>query len=374
MAAHLDRVDLRVKLKPRRDPYWQRLTQGRFVGFRRISKATPGTWLARFYSDDGYEYQPLGDFALLPDKDRYDAAKQAAEAWFSHLDKGGTVKQSTVKTACKTYVDKLRIEKSDAAADDAAGRFARLVDDDPIGKMDLQKLSPRHIAEWKKRALEKGGTKDSYNRNATSLRAALNLAYRQRVVASDHAWREELKPLEGSGNRRDLYLDRASRRKLIDMAGEVTNFLTSLALLPMRPGDVAKLRVENLDAQHRILKVPGGKTVTRLIPLAGDALEHFKACAKNKLPAAWLVSRTDGGQWDRFEWRDQIKEAAQAAKLPAGTCAYTLRHSTITDLVTGGLDLFTVAKISGTSVAMIEKHYGHLQREHARSALEGLAL
>ena len=39
-----------------------------------------------------------------------------------------------------------------------------------------------------------------------------------------------------------------------------------------------------------------------------------------------------------------------------------------------GLDLFTVAKISGTSVLMIEKHYGHLNSEHARRALEKLAL
>ncbi|MGH8225935.1 MAG: hypothetical protein ACRER1_07275 [Gammaproteobacteria bacterium] len=56
------------------------------------------------------------------------------------------------------------------------------------------------------------------------------------------------------------------------------------------------------------------------------------------------------------------------------TIAYTLRHSTITDLVTGGLDLMTVAQVSGTSAAMIEKHYAHLQREHAAKALSGLAL
>lgn len=86
------------------------------------------------------------------------------------------------------------------------------------------------------------------------------------------------------------------------------------------------------------------------------------------------MARANGDQWDRFSWRDQIKEAAKAAKLPVDTCAYTLRHSTITDLVTGGLDLFIMAKIRETSVAMIEKHYGHLQREHARAALEGLAL
>ena len=51
-----------------------------------------------------------------------------------------------------------------------------------------------------------------------------------------------------------------------------------------------------------------------------------------------------------------------------------LRHSAITTMVLGGVDIFTVAKISGTSVQMIQKHYGHLQREHARKALSLLAL
>ena len=46
----------------------------------------------------------------------------------------------------------------------------------------------------------------------------------------------------------------------------------------------------------------------------------------------------------------------------------------ITDLVVNGLDLLTVAQISGTSVAMIEKHYGHLQADRAAAALAMLAL
>ena len=62
------------------------------------------------------------------------------------------------------------------------------------------------------------------------------------------------------------------------------------------------------------------------------------------------------------------------AGLPAATTAYAMRHSAITDLVTGGLDLLTVAQLSGTSVAMIEKHYGHLQADHAVAALALLAL
>lgn len=375
MAAHLDRVDLRAKLKPRRDPYWHRLTQGRFVGFRRISRATPGTWLARFYDGTNYQYRPLGDLAPIPDKDRYDAAKKAAEEWFKHLDRGGSTETTTVKLACVAYAERLRLEKSDAAGDDAEGRFVRLVYEDPIGRVELQKASPRQFAEWKNRVLKRGGTKGSFNRNATALRAALNLAHDRREVASDHAWRKELKPLEGGDERRTLYLDVAARRKLIKKASEeVRPLLIALALVPMRPGELAKLRVKNLDARHRSLDISDGKTGFRLIPLATDALAHFKECAKNKPSDGWLISRKDGQQWDRFAWRDQIQEAAAAAKLPIGTCAYTLRHSAITDLVVGNLDLFTVGKISGTSVAMIEKHYGHLQREHARNALEGLTL
>jgi hypothetical protein len=55
--------------------------------------------------------------------------------------------------------------------------------------------------------------------------------------------------------------------------------------------------------------------------------------------------------------------------------AYALRHSTITDLIVlHRLDTMTVAQISGTSLPMIEKHYGHLLHDHAANALAGLAL
>ena len=84
--------------------------------------------------------------------------------------------------------------------------------------------------------------------------------------------------------------------------------------------------------------------------------------------------RAEGKAWDKDSWKGPIKEAAHLSQLPPGTTAYTLRHSTITDLVSGGLDLLTVAQISGTSVRMIEKHYGHLRGERAAAALAGLAL
>ena len=70
----------------------------------------------------------------------------------------------------------------------------------------------------------------------------------------------------------------------------------------------------------------------------------------------------------------RVAAAVAAAKLPSEATAYTLRHSTITDLVRAGLPLLTIAQISGTSAEMIERHYGHLASDAAVKALGELAL
>jgi integrase len=373
MAYRIDRVDLRARMV-RRDPYWLRLTSGRYLGFRRMSAGAPGTWLARCHDGTKYVWQALGDFAAQPENKRYDAAKAAAEQWFAHRDGGGATRPPTVRAACEAYVDRLRVLNSVAAASDAAGRFARLVYNDPVANVNLGQLTPADCGDWKRRVLAKGGTRSSYNRNSTPLRAALNLALEHRHVASNVAWVAELKPLKRASNRRTLYMDVQQRRRLIDHASdEARALLKSLALMPLRPGEIANLQVEHFDPQQQSLTLVG-KTEERRVPLSRAAAMHFTECARGKLASAWLVSRAHGGQWKKEAWRDAVKDAAIKAGLPEETVAYTLRHSVITDLVIGCLDLFTVAKLAGTSIAMIEKHYGHLQRENARAALEKLAV
>lgn len=382
----IDRVEVRAKLQIRRDPYWFRLSEGRYLGFRKMTAGSKGTWLARYYNGEKYEHKALSAHDSLEEKERFDAAKLEAEAWFKDLDSGVPAKSITVRQACEQYVEHQKQEKSEIAAKDAEDRFKRLVYDDPLGRMELGKLQPRHFDEWKKRVLESGRKKNlrnpraSYNRNATSLRAALNLAKSNNLIASDLAWSVKLKPFTKDQHgkdvirRRQLYLNAEERRRLIESASEEASaLLKAMNLQPVRPGDIPAAKVEDLDVANRCLRLHG-KATERVIPLGREAFEHFRACAKGKLPSAWLVSRADGSQWKKEQWRDEIKLAAAAAKLPRATVAYTLRHSVITDLMTGGLDIFHVAKLAGTSVAQIEKHYGHLQDEHARKALDKLAL
>ncbi len=81
---------------------------------------------------------------------------------------------------------------------------------------------------------------------------------------------------------------------------------------------------------------------------------------KDKLPAASIFARTGGAAWNKDAWKYSIEDAVEAAGLPGAVAAYTLRHSVITDLIRARLRILTVAQLSGTSVAIIEKHYGHL--------------
>jgi len=380
MSKRIDRVDVRARLPLQRDPYWQRVTQGRFIGFRRMTRGTPGTWLVRFDDPTGkkkYVYRKLGDFAALPENERYDAALKAAQVEFRHVDLGGSTEPGTVQEACEAYVEKKRSEEGEQPANDVEGFFKRTVYSDPIASRLLSKLSRADVSAWRARTLKQSKSKSSFNRNITPLRAALNLAHEDGKTTNDSVWLKALKPLNGDGaeNRREGTLDHEQRRALVACASdEARSYIKTLALLPLRPGEVASLRVEHLNTRERVLKIPAGKTKVRVVPLTDEAQRHFQECAKGKLPSAWLISRADGSQWKARAWGYEIKDAASKAKLPRATLAYTLRHSLITDLLVGGLDAFTVSAISGTSLTMIQKHYGHLVQEHARSALERLAL
>lgn len=112
----------------------------------------------------------------------------------------------------------------------------------------------------------------------------------------------------------------------------------------------------------------------RRIKLPEATAAVFADQCEGKPSTAPLFCRSDGKAWNKDAWKGPIKAACALAELPPAATAYAIRHSVITDLVTGGLDLLTVAQLSGTSVAMIERHYGHLRADHAAAALARLAL
>jgi integrase len=255
----------------------------------------------------------------------------------------------------------------------------------------LDKLRRRHVKEWRERleaqpalvsrrkegnATHRKRAASTVNRDMAVLRAALAKVLSPGAPNSEAAWQEALKAVPNANGRRTLYLDRSQRRKLVAKTdAEAAPFVRALCLLPLRPGALAALTAGDFDKRTSELTIGKDKTgKPRRIQLPAEAANLLEAQAKNKLPGAPLFMRANGKAWDKETWKHPIAAAVTAAKLPNEATAYTLRHSTITDLVSAGLPLLTIAQISGTSAEMIERHYGHLASDAAVKALGKLAL
>lgn len=386
MAIDLSRVKEREALPPKREPHWQRLRPGCFIGYRTSAREGAGTWIARTYGEDArnYRLKALGSFGELPSNTRFAAAKREAEAFAATVEGGSASgeKLETVGDACRQF-SKLHKE--------ATARFRRYVDADPIAKVKLDKLRRSHVQAWRERleatpaqvSRNKVGERTTrprslatINRDMAVLRTALARVLPLGAPNTEAAWQEPLKAIKNAVKRRTMYLHREQRRELLKATdGAAEPFVRALCLLPLRPGAVAALTAGDFDRTTSELTVGKDKAGNgRRIMLPATVAGLFTEQAKGKLPSAPLFMRPNGRPWCKETWKGPIAEAAKAAKLPTGTTAYTLRHSTITDLVTAGLPLLTVAQISGTSADMIEQHYGHLSRNAATEALAGLTL
>jgi len=355
----------RSKLTPRREPYWERIEAGCFLGYRKLSDGT-GTWVARWRNEAGVQkYHALGSL------DTYDAAAKSAREWFEQCQ-GGSAEVVDVDEACRRYVTDRRSEKGEATAKDAEGRFNRLVYGTKFGRIKLSALRTAHITDWRNAQVAQDDddqdddpdaerrAKDSANRNLATLKAALNLAYRMGLVASTAQW-DRVLAYKGAGKRRDVSLTMLDRKKLITAATpDLKVFLNAMLLTGCRPGELANCIVGDLDSAG--LLTVSGKTGRRTIPVSPKALALLKSAAGDRDLDEPLLTRS-GVAWTRFAWRDAFQEARAAAGLPEGVVMYSLRHVAISEMLVSGMDTMTVSKIAGTSIEMISRHYGHLIRE-----------
>ena len=374
----IDKSTVRNKLQPRREPYWgPPVERGLYVGFRRLDMG--GNWIARYRNDEGKQvYQSLG--AITAEND-YETAKREARRWRRIVEAGvQSDRPLTVADVCRDYTKAIKEQGRERTAIDTRKRFDRIVYDDAIGKVRADKLTQRHLEAWMARmeAGEMTGRKSgipskaTFNRNLTSLKAALNRAVSRREIPQDRAveW-NAIKPHKDADGKREVYLDLKQRAAFLEAAeGDLRDLLTCIALTGCRPGDPAAMLRKDYD--NRTASVTfRTKTGPRTIPISPAAKALFDRLAKGKLPKAPMFTN-GGSEWTAQAWAPLVKAAAAKAGLPPETVAYALRHSWITDAIVGGMDVVTVAKLTGTSLEMINKTYGHLVQGAARDKLAKL--
>ncbi len=148
-----------------------------------------------------------------------------------------------------------------------------------------------------------------------------------------------------------------------------------------RTGELAACKVEDVLfrtqqvvlGKHKRMKTERNPTV-RHITLNDEALSIFKRHCEGKALTDHVFVHSDNRPWARQTLPDRflrIKEIAEEQKM--GTVRghitiYDFRHLWISEALMAGNDVATVAKMAGTSIAMIERVYGHFRNDHLKEA------
>jgi integrase len=365
----LSRKRDRDQLQARREPYWQRLGSGAYLGFRR----GPDTWIARYRGrDEKQRYNSLGE-AL-----EFDEAKERAEDWLAQFARVPVraAKRDTVAAALDAYlVDLKRHGRADSARS-AEGRFRTALGfdfvtsryTDALAETQLDQTTHEDFLEWRDR-LAKGRLPRTVNRLVRAVSAGLNRAHRLGHIGNPAAWRLEGLP-DDEESETAIFLTRAQRNGLIGAASSAAAaFLRGLELTGARPKELATATVGDFDGDrlklsHRKGRPP--KLRSRYVVLDDEGIAFFKSQAKDKLPAAPLFTEDGPKPWRRDMWAAEIrtaiashnKTARGAMRIPSDASAYSFRHARISELLqVYGVDPLTVGAQTGTSLRMIERTY-----------------
>ena len=250
-----------------------------------------------------------------------------------------------------------------------------------LGQKRLADLSPRDVYAWRMTVPE------GHRFEATqALRQVLNRAIAWGLLDYNPAKRGVPNPPRRATEKRPFESwpqVEAVAAQLGPVYGPMVIFAAATGL---RPSELFGLDKRDVDRKLGVVYVrrayANGRlkhTKTRLssraVPLQAKALD-----ALDRLPASdspILFPNTRGGRIDfRIFGRKHWRPAQIKAGIDPIRGLYDLRHTYATFALRAGVPVFAVSRFMGTSIAMIDRHYGHLaydSRDHAVALLDALA-
>ena len=251
-----------------------------------------------------------------------------------------------------------------------------------LGEARLAELSPDQVSAWRLTVPE------GHRFEATqALRQVLNRAVSWKLIDDNRAKRvpnparrcREQRPFDSWQQIRSL------AEQLGPTHGPMVLFAAATGL---RPSELFALEQRDVDRAAGVVQVRRAyangrvkRTKTRLsrraVPLQGIALEAL-AQLRPREDSPVLFPNADGGHLDFRNFnRRHWKPVQKAAGIDPLRDLYDLRHTYATFALRAGVPVFALSRFMGTSIAMIDLHYGHLavdSHQHAVSLLDALAL
>ncbi|MCB2013831.1 MAG: site-specific integrase [Sphingobium sp.] len=394
----------RLKLAPRKEPYWMMLNEGEHLGYYRGKRVAK--WVARFRMPGKgvpYQHTTLGEVDDVADADGkiildFKQAQTVARQWFEdiHRQQGRKLGTYTVSQALDDYLDAFQGKD----LDNTRRRIDAIIRPD-MGHHEAARLETQAIVDWRNRLAAsqarlrtaKGADqnfretpdteearrrrKASANRILTILKAALNLAYRNGKIPSDNAWRR-VKPFPKADAPKLRYLTDDEARRLSNACDPSFRPLVQAALLTgARYSELAALEVRDFDYQAHTLwlrETKAGKA--RAVYLEEEGVKLMENASLGKKHRDLLFPRPDGEKWGPSQQARPLAAACEAAKVePAGF--HDLRRTYGARLALRGVPMAVIAEALGHADERItRRHYAHLSKSYVadtvREAVRGL--
>ena len=149
----------------------------------------------------------------------------------------------------------------------------------------------------------------------------------------------------------------------------------------LRPGELLALEQRDTDREANVvyvrrtlrngrIKIPKTKASVRAVPLQAIALAALNELRPDP-QCPLLFPSVRGGYLDLHNFRNRNwKPAQKAAGITPLRRVYDLRHTFATFALRAGISTFDLSRYMGTSLAMIDRHYGHLARDGREHAIE----
>jgi len=372
----LDSKTARLKLKPRKKPYTNRIATGIRLAYRR--NEGPGTWSVLGGGGSWLRRLAIADDLELADGhnvlDYWQAIERARDlARAKDADSGKPV---TVDAALTDYAADLAARGSRAYN----AERARIHLPKALAGKTVALLTTRELSRWRDGLLTKGLAPASVGRITRMLQAALTLAAdRDARIANRDAWRRGLKGLaDAEGGTRNVIIDDDQVRSIIATAPaegpEFALLVEVAAVTGSRPIQIARLHASDVQADRSDprLMMPtsamGRRKVIgrRPVPISADLAFRLRRFTAGRPASALLFPHSDGKGWRGTRHYRPFRRTVERAGLdPEIVTIYALRHSSITRSLLASVPIRIVAAAHDTSVAMIERTYSKSIADHA---------
>ncbi len=229
----------------------------------------------------------------------------------------------------------------------------------------LSKITPRHIEEYKRGRIEEVKPA-SVNRELACLKVIFSLAMKWKIV-NDNPVKEIKFFTEQKIEMR--ILDKEEIDRLIHCAcGHLKSVITLAINTGMRKGEILNLKWNDIDFEKHFIIIKESKSGrSRKIPMNLSAINALRRIERES-EYVFFNPKT------KKCFRD-IKTAFKSACRRAGIenlRFHDLRHTAATYMVTGGVDLVTVAEILGHADIKMTMRYAHPTPENKRKAVNVL--